>query len=275
MKFKQQNDTYITPPGSLTERLSHPREKYESGIELSVFNDHRYAFFFWNNWTRKLANQNSFSAPPCLVTLDWHQDLVIPDKTEKEWMNKLNLESNREVALFAWENLSNLNDTHILSAAYLNMIGNIYVHCRQGSFDSDWEDDEIVDKFGNVHIVKKFKKYEDLQNHLISSNETEVYFDIDLDFFTLNNPFNGKGKRYTYVNQQETRRMLAIDTPLIAWVFERLKGITIAKEPEHTGGLLKSNKLLDLINNCWFKPGLFVSHPGDWDQYTDWKHLKK
>lgn len=68
--------------------------------------------------------------------------------------------------------------------------------------------------------------------------------------------------------------MLDYETPLMQWIFQRLQGITIATEPEHTGGLLKSNKLLSLINNIWFKPSLFTSRPGKWDKETQWKHLR-
>lgn len=59
------------------------------------------------------------------------------------------------------------------------------------------------------------------------------------------------------------------------WIFHRLHGITIATEPEHTGGLIESNRLLSLINNIWFKPSLFTKRPGKWDKETQWKHLRK
>jgi hypothetical protein len=222
-------------------------------------------------------NEDSINYPPSLITLDWHQDLVYPTDGEKEWLKELNLSNNKDVALYSWANLSNLNDTHILAAAYLNIIGDIYVRCRQGKFDRNWEGREFIDRYGNSHIIKKFKKYKDLESCLLQSKENNVYFDIDLDFFTLNNPLQvgGGSGNYTYLSDNSIKEMLNYDNPLIQWIFQRLQGITIATEPEHTGGLLKSNKLLNLINNIWFKPPLFTSRPGKWDKETQWKHLRK
>jgi len=209
-----------------------------------------------------------------LITLDWHQDLVFPEDIEKSDLDVLNLDSNHDVAVYAWSNLRSLNDTHILSAAYLNIIGDVYVHCRQGSFERDWENEYIIDRYGNTHTIKKFKDYEDLESCLLSTDENNVYFDIDLDFFTLKNPFNGKGGSYTYLSEKTIKKMLSYEHPIMKWIFQRLEGITIATEPEHTGGLLKANRLLRIINNIWFQPSLFTTYPGQWDKETQWKHLR-
>lgn len=254
------NPHHVYPPGSKKQILSHP--EMESGIvELAIFQEHRYAFFYWAKWTRKL-NQLQ---PPCLISLDWHQDLCFPCETEMEWLSQLDKSDNGEVAIFSWAKLAGNNDGHILCAAYLNLIGNIYVHCRQGKLDKDWEDEKITDINGNIHTIKKFKTAEDLEKHLLTTNENEAYFDIDLDFFTYDNPYNGKGKKYTYMTQEEMSKLLSIENPLIKWIFKRLVGFTIATEPEHCGGLLKSNKLLDILNSIYFKPDLFT-------QNSDWRH---
>lgn len=77
---------YVTPPGSLSQLLSHPYYGDRKSIGTSIFNDRRYAFFFWNKWTQKLMNEDSISYSPSLVThsLDWHQDLVCPTDGEKD-----------------------------------------------------------------------------------------------------------------------------------------------------------------------------------------------
>ena len=276
MRFNMRNDKYIKPPGTISQRLSHPYSKRRTGIDISIFNDHRYAFFFWNNWTQKLIESDSINYPPSLVTLDWHQDLVYPTDGEKESLKELNLSSNKDVALYSWNNLSHMNDTHIMSAAYLNIIGDIYVHCRQGSSENSWKDEELIDRYGQIHTVKKFKEYKDLEHCLLDSDENNVYFDIDLDFFTLNNPLQigGGNGNYTYLPERIIKEMLKYDNPLMQWIFQRLQGITIATEPEHTGGLLKSNRLLNIINNLWFQPSLFTSRPGQWDKETQWRHLR-
>jgi len=192
-----------------------------------------------------------------LVSLDWHQDLCYPCETEKEWLDKLDLTSDVEVSLFSWAKLAGNNDGHILCAAYLNLIGDIYVHCRQASFPDAWKDEELIDKYGNKHTIKKFKTFDTLQDDLLNSSETSVFFDIDLDFFSIKNGLSDGSFEFTYLQEQEIRTMLDKDNPLIHWIFERLKGFTIATEPEHCGGLLRSNKFLDLISEIYFNPELF------------------
>lgn len=257
------NPHYIYPPGSSKQILSHPKMEFGM-VELAIFQEHRYAFFYWLKWKIKMKD----GIAPCLVSLDWHQDLCHPCDTERKWLAELDQSNDGDVAIFSWAKLAGNNDGHVLSAAYLNLIGNIYVHCRQGDFESDWENEELVDMYGNRHEIKKFKTFESLEEHLISSNEKNVFFDIDLDFFTVDNPYNGKGKKYTYVSDEEFNKMLSIERPLINWIFERIEGITIATEPEHCGGLLKSNLFLEKISRLYFTPEIFT-------QDCDWKHKKK
>ncbi|MDH6309435.1 hypothetical protein M2451_002679 [Dysgonomonas sp. PFB1-18] len=273
MELHFHNDEYITPPGTLTQNLSHPFLEAGNGIELSLFYDHRYAFFFWNKWTRRILTKEPKSNPPCLVSVDWHQDLAWPTKGQKKWLDVLDISSNKDVSLYAWANLSHINDEQIVAAAYLNLIGNIYVHCRQGS-DHRWEDQSYIDKYGNEHIIKRFKDYDELENYLLKSSESKVYFDIDLDYFTINNPLNAVGKNFSYMPKKEIIEMLKIERPLISWIFQRLQGFTIAIEPEHTGGLLKANKILEIIDRLYFKPSLFSNYAWQWEKHTNWKHSK-
>ena len=255
------NPHAIYPPNSQIEYLSHP-SKQSGMIELALFQEHRYAFFYWLKWTRKSK------IIPCLISYDWHQDLCYPCETEKKWLNKLDQSKNGDVALFCWAKLAENNDNHILSAAYLNLIGNIYVLCREGKYHSDWQDEQLVDKCGNIHIIKKFKSPEDLEEYLKTTHETNVYFDIDLDYFTFDNPYNGVGKHFTYMKQKDILALLSPKNSLIKWIFDRICGFTIATEPEHSGGLIKSNKLLNTINSIYFKPEIFAKN-------CDWKHKKE
>lgn len=272
MKFHFRNIDYVTPPGTLVEILAQPSGR-GSAVELAVFAEHRFAFFFWTKWTNKLIKEVRINHPPALVTLDWHQDFIFPTKTEKAWLRSLDIKNNKDVSLFSWANLRPLNDDHIMSAAYLNQIGNTYVLCRQGEGKDWWVDEKLKDRFGNIHLIKKFKEYDELEAHMIKSNEQNVYFDIDLDFFTINNPYNGVGKEFTYLTDRLIRDMLRIDRPLIQWIFERMQGFTIATEPKHTGGLFHSNKFLGLIDNIYFQPSLFTTYGENWRKSCRWKHL--
>lgn len=78
-----------------------------------------------------------------------------------------------------------------------------------------------------------------------------------MDFFSIKNGLSDGSFEFTYLKEEEIKKMLDKDNPLIQWIFERLKGITIATEPEHCGGLLKSNKFLNLISETYFESELF------------------
>ncbi|MDX2173852.1 MAG: UPF0489 family protein [Bacteroidota bacterium] len=259
-KIKFRNPYSLKPPGSIYEILEHPGNS-SIAIELAVFQEHRYAFFYWSKWLSK----NKLINPPCLVTFDWHQDLCYPCEGEKEILKNLDITNQGDVSVCCWANLAGNNDGHILAAAFLNLIGNIYVLCRQATLETDWDDEEFVDLYGNKHLIKKFKDEKLMSEYLINSNEANVYFDIDLDYFTIKNPYNGIGKKFTYMPKRDIQKLLSVDSVLINWIFKRLCGITIATEPEHCGGLLKSNQILNTINSLYFEPELF-------SQNCEWKH---
>ena len=254
------NKHYVTAPGSMSDTVCHPGGRDES-VEVAVFQSHRYAFFFWAQWTRK----RPAGPPPCLVSIDWHQDLCYPGPHEKEWLNGLNLQDVQEVAAFSWASLSSNNDDHILAAAYLNLIGDVYVLCRQRS---NWPDEQLIDKFDQVHTIRKFKTAEDLQQALTASSEEAVYLDVDLDYFAIKEGYKRKMKASDYMPKPEIQALFDAQQPLMSWVYQRLSGFTIATEPEYCGGLAKSNELLDTMTSILFKPGLFEKNCG-------WKHLRK
>jgi len=126
----------------------------------------------------------------------------------------------------------------------------------------------IIDLYGNSHKIKIFKEDEALKDYLIARKYDNVFFDIDLDFFVEENPYSpGGGNVFTYMTDRKIEEILSIKNPLINWIFEKLAGFTIATEPKHCGGLLKSNELLDKVNNIYFEPSLFTPMIG-----SDWKH---
>lgn len=254
------NSSYVTAPGSLSDTVSHPGGQ-ATCVEVAVFQSHRYAFFFWAQWTRK----RPAGPPPCLVSIDRHQDLCFPTANQQAWLDELNVSDDQAVAAFSWASLSTNNDDHILAAAYLNLIGNVYVLCRQLT---NWPDEQLIDKFGNVHHIRKFKTAEDLHQALATSPEAAAYLDVDLDYFAIKEGYNRKMKISDYMSTSEIMALFDARQPLMSWVYQRLGGFTIATEPEYCGGLTKSNELLNTLNSILFKPGLF-------EKNCDWKHLRK
>ncbi|MBI3233579.1 MAG: hypothetical protein HYZ42_05990 [Bacteroidetes bacterium] len=265
-----QHPDIVRPCGSLVDIVAHPNLQKNQAIEIATFNEHRFAFYFWNKWLRNKQKKEPAAMPPALVSLDWHQDLVYPNNLENELLQQLDLSSKGDVSLFCWAKLNPLNDGHIMAAAYLNLIGNVYINCRQGRFADDWKDETIVDINGNTHLIKKFKEYSALESTLLKSKEDAVFFDIDLDYFTVKNGLNDGKFKFTYLSDKEIVTSLSPDRPLINWIFERMEGFTIALEPQHTGGLLKSNRYLGLLDKIYFKPGLFA-HRSNWKHVTNFR----
>ena len=101
MKLHFRNIEYVIPTGTLVDTLLHPYYGESGSIELALFNEHRYAFFFWNKWTQKILKESKKGNRPSLVTIDWHQDLMLPNETEKKWLDQLDISNNRDVSLYA------------------------------------------------------------------------------------------------------------------------------------------------------------------------------
>ena len=123
-------------------------------------------------------------SPIDLVTLDWHQDLVYPEDCQKEELKALNIENTFETSFYAWARLSTLNDDHIVAAMYKNIIGNVYVICKQ-DMDRRGYDENIIDMSGNIHFIKKFTTTYEAYDYLMNTKIDKVFLDIDLDFFTI------------------------------------------------------------------------------------------
>ena len=251
-----------TPANSEYQILGHPSGNHSKSIELALFNEHRFAFYYWLKWNLK----KDFKTAPDLITFDWHQDLAYPCETIKNELENLDLNNKFEISLFSWARLNSLNDDHILAATYLNQLNDIWVVCKQNHF-SDWDDDEIIDFHGKKHTIRKFSNKDKLFEQLVNSKISNIYFDIDLDYFTIENSTSNDKHRFTYIRKKEIEEIFSIDSDFMRWLFQRMDGFTIALEPEHTGGISKSLKYLSLLNKI-----LFEGEVLHWD--CNWKHLK-
>ncbi len=184
-----------------------------------------------------------------MISFDWHQDLISPNESKKQELENLDLKNLGEVAYFSWARLNPNNDSHILAGAYLNLYNDIWIVCKQGDY---WEDESFLDYRGNQHVVRKFKSYTELYRRIIKEQIDSVLLDIDIDYFTIeNNTLNDK-QYFTYISKDEIITLVSSKNELMKWVFNRLYGITIALEPECTGGLAKSLELFSIIESVWF-----------------------
>jgi len=210
------DDEYIRPPGTYYDILAHPSGEDEA-IEVSLVQDHRFVFFYWMKWVNKLCPE---SKPPVLVTIDWHQDLSAPEKDECAELNKIDKTNYKFLSHYCWEGLNPLNDGHILSAAYLNIIGDIYVLCKQG----DEESDEYIDSFGNIHKIICFEDVNDLVSSLKADNVGEIILDIDLDYFTESSDSCGGGENLELVSDEVVESIISPSSELMQWAFPRIIG---------------------------------------------------
>lgn len=256
-------DEYIRPPGTYYDILVHPSDA-NIKIEVSIIQDHRFAFFYWVKWVNTAGkNKNGeVSVPPALITIDWHQDLVVPRGLKCDQLNELDLTDYKSIAYFCWDKLNPLNESHILSAAYLGIIGDIYVVCKQ----EDNSSEEYEDHNGNIHRINCYKNISDLTNDLKERNIENVLFDVDLDYFTESPDTCGGCKNLTLVPDEEIQNILNPSNDLMQWVFRRMVGMTIATEPEFCGGITNSNHILNVVHDTLFFPPLLGHGAG-------WKHL--
>jgi hypothetical protein len=245
---------YIRPPGTYYDNLAHPRRADEA-VEIAVIQEHRFAFFYWLKWKNELGGD----VPPNLISLDWHADLAAPSKSECDELKALDTNDYKSASIFCWEKLNSGNDGHILSAAYLGLIGDIYVVCKQEHTTLR----KLNDLNGNTHEIHCYNSVDNLLGELKSDSNANVFLDIDLDYFTESQDPCGGGEHLKLVGDDDIRGILNPESELFAWMLERLSGMTIATEPKCCGGFINSNHLFSVVSSALFHPPL-LSHKAGW-----------
>lgn len=229
----------LMPPGTYLEALEHPSGDSSKSVEMAIFKEHRFAFYFWSRWTNKLGKQ----CAPTLITIDWHRDLAPPSDTETEALELLDLSDEDKVSEFIWSKLNTHNDSHLLSAAYLNIIGDIILLKNYG----DSSENEYGDSFGNKHRIREFRNFEDFENAVLADDSKHAYLDLDLDFFVKGKVYSHQLEEVNPYSREEIAEIIDPESPLFKHIFKNLKGITIATEPRYCGGILKSHHILEAV----------------------------
>lgn len=253
-------EDFNLPPGCKSSILGHPTGKNEA-VEVAIFPEHRYAFFFWASWTHK---NNWYNEPPALISFDWHEDLCPIDEDEQAVLQNLDLGDRRQLALCCWETLNPLNDGHIAAAVYSNVVGDVFVVRKQDG--TDGATTTMSDRYGNTHSVRCFDTVQALLGCLNDERIDHAYFDVDLDYFTESPDADGGGANVILVNRDVVRAMLDPRGSMMQWLFPRLAGMTIATEPEFCGGINNSNTLMSWLGETLFEPQLLAPDSG-------WRHL--
>ncbi len=252
-------DQYIRPPGTYYDIVPHPSD-LNSSTEIAIVQDHRFAFFYWLKWVK---GEDALPTPPSLISFDWHLDLAAPCELECEWLRALDTSNFREIALFCWDKLHCLNDGHILAAAYLNIIGDIHVVQKQDEPTSD----HFKDYEGRIHEIYCYDSVSALVAALSDREYSSAILDIDLDYFTESPDKCGGGENITLTPDTDIRSLLEPGGELLSWVMPRMRGMTIATEPEFCGGLVNSNHLFSVVNDSLFHPQL-CSHRPRWRHHA-------
>lgn len=222
-------------------------------VNLSIFSEHRFSFYYWNKWQGNKSNMS-------VVSFDWHTDTEEPMQDELEKLNEVNLNNDFEMFQYTSFWMSFNNDTQIKSALWLNKLKNVYILTK----DSEENPTNFIDKDGNIHKIYIRSNPISLLNDLKQNNESDLFFDIDLDYFTQKNPANGIGEEFTYISDKEIEKLLhPLKSELIEYIFKRIKGVTIALEPLHTGGYLKCVELLNLLKTIWVDKFNLIIEPDE------------
>lgn len=236
------------PPGTHLEEISHAADPNRS-IEKAIIMEHRFAFFFWMKWRNQLKNNDLQQQPaPTLVTIDWHRDLAPVSDDLKKGLEQLNQQNLSDVSNYVWAQLDQTNDGHIFCAAWLNLIGDIIL--LQNT--TGYQESTFTDKNGNEHRVYEFQDFDQFQKFMTARNDTNIFFDVDLDYF-----IHGKGKRYysddfQRYSDDEIKEVIDRTHPVFKYMIPRIDGITLALEPGYCGGIVNACQIMDVFHSQLF-----------------------
>lgn len=245
--------TSLIPPGTYLETVPHPSGAPSKTMELAVFKEHRFSFYFWNRWVQQMDNSDN---PPALVTIDWHRDFAPPSASERAALDKLDLSNHEKVAKTTWAALDTHNDSHLLSAAYLNLIGDVFLLKNYG----EEQHETFTDSGGRPHVVHEFRSYKNFQEALFDEKQKPVILDIDLDFFVKDKTAAHQLKNVDIYSRQEIAEIINRSSPLFEKLLGNLLGMTIATEPRYCGGIVKSNRILEAVLSRLFTEEMQWNH---------------
>ena len=226
--------------------------------------EHRYAFWLWLQVKKYLQHDRQAGGwindrdfrPPDLLTLDWHDDVGGDCDFIEDELGRLNLRDENEVGFFCWAGLRSLNDGHIAPAMWLNAVGNVYAVTKQRH---DHEDCNftLTDRHGRTHTITYLRyPHEFVHPWKQSERGNGLLWDIDLDYFTQAKEV--PDQRYTpLLSDKAIAKALNPSHSWMQEVLANLRGITIALEPEYTGGLSNSLHLFEQWEKALFEVPLF------------------
>ncbi|MBW2021168.1 MAG: hypothetical protein JRI65_14430 [Deltaproteobacteria bacterium] len=237
----------LDPPGCYTVYMPKPLST-DAAITLGIVHEHRFAFYYWALYHRKVTLKNSASGinPPDLITIDWHDDIGAPSDFSENELSNLDISDELEVGFYCWSRLRALNDGHVSPAIFLRFFKNVHALIKQDQGETVSIRKDIN---GDDHHIFYHYQYDSLIKNLKNSNIDRVFLDIDLDYFTV----DGSG---TPMHENEIRDLINLEGEFMTWILPRLEGMTIALEPSYCGNVDNCIRFLDIINEELFSRSL-------------------
>ena len=248
MKYEMKNPFFAFPPGSKEDSLSDICGNNGKSISRAVFTEHRFSFCWWNRWTQEKRKGNANYLAD-IITMDFHNDLHFPDKKDYDELKDLNLSNDFDVSFYSWARLNVNSDDHILSACYLNIIGNVYALTKQFIDEREFTCKDIEDKEHKIFVFDDYQKLLDKLNKVESNN---YFLDIDLDYFVITEGNYGSHEGWKLADDKIIEDSISKENGIIGNISEKLDAITIALEPDYTGGLKNSFNVFSTIENTLF-----------------------
>lgn len=235
----------LDPPGCWTAFVDHPLCPSRS-IEVAIVSRHRFAFYYWLKWWNKDDRLLS------LVTMDWHNDVGGTSDFDPKVIRDLDLSNSNEMALFCWAGSRSLDDGHIAPALYRGAFQRVDVINKQSRQDGCLAVEKQTNCDGEVAEIRFHRCPADFAKwHRRQACGTEIVFDLDLDYFTVEHPSRDLGKQRLQP-ESYVHRVLDPQGELMSQLLPEVRRITIALEPYYCGGLSNCLRLLDLVSDTLF-----------------------
>jgi hypothetical protein len=251
----------IDPPGSCGTYVhapipTTPRAK---AIPINFVMEHRFAFFYWNQCKQRLMDgqEDRYFTPPDLVTWDWHDDTGATADVNESELSQLDQTNDADMMLYAMAGLHILNDGQVRPAMWLNMIGNVYVLQKQkrNCANLNSYEDNRFGKSYRIHYVNTPAKLAELIAD--TRSQSGLIWDIDLDFFTVRGKQAIDQRYHRPMSRRDIQEMLSPRNDWMQEILAGVKAITIALEPDYTGGLSRSLELYSAWEEALFDSPVF------------------